>query len=125
MIPKHHKVPFSWPIAFDLRGFLVLSEGRGSLGTRSCLKSKIFFVGDILYLCGMDNRLTRRREMLYTLEEVASELGCSVREVEELEESFLSPLQKAYLNLLRYDIGFYPHRKKRQRLLATMGESKG
>ena len=73
----------------------------------------------------MDNRLTRRREMLYTREEVASELGCSVQEVEELEESFLSPLQKSYLNLLRYDIGFYPHRKKRQRLLATMGEGKG
>lgn len=39
------KVPFSWPIAFDLRGFLVLSDGRGSLGTRSCLRTKIFNCG--------------------------------------------------------------------------------
>lgn len=69
----------------------------------------------------MDNRLTRRREALFTLEEVAKELGCSVGEVEALEESFLGPLQKAYLNLMRYDIGFYPHRKKRERRLATGG----
>lgn len=69
----------------------------------------------------MENRLTRRRESLYTVEEVASELGCSPQEVRDLEESFLGPLQKAYLNLMRYDIGFYPHRKKRARLLATRG----
>lgn len=55
------------------------------------------------------------------MEEVAKELGCEVWAVKALEESFLSPLQKAYLNLMRYDIGFYPHRKKRERRLATGG----
>lgn len=67
----------------------------------------------------MNNRLTRRRESLYSVEEVAKELGVSLGEVEALEASFLSRIQKDYLKLLNYEIGFYPHRKKRQRKIAN------
>lgn len=63
----------------------------------------------------MQNRLTRRREGLFTIEEMAKEMGCTPEEVLAIELSFLGPLQKKYLSVLRYDIGFYPHRKKRQR----------
>lgn len=67
----------------------------------------------------MNNRLTRRRESLYSVEEVAKELGVSEGEVEALEADFLSKVQRDYLKLLNYDIGFYPHRKKRQRKIAN------
>jgi len=67
----------------------------------------------------MNNRLTRRRESLYSVEEVAKELGVSEGEVEALEADFLSKIQKDYLRLLNYDMGFYPHRKKRQRKIAN------
>lgn len=67
----------------------------------------------------MNNRLTRRRESLYSVEEVAKELGVSEGEVEALEADFLSRIQKDYLKLLNYEIGFYPHRKKRQRKIAN------
>ena len=67
----------------------------------------------------MNNRLTRRRESLYSTEEVAKELGVSREEIEKLEDSFLSRIQKDYLKLLNYDIGFYPHRKKRQKKIAN------
>lgn len=63
----------------------------------------------------MQNRLTRRRESLFSIEEMAKEMNCTVEDLVGLEGSFLSPMQKSYLNLLNYDIGFYPHRKKRQR----------
>lgn len=67
------------------------------------------------YIWAMQNRLTRRRESLFSVEEMAKEMGCTPEEVLAIELSFLSPLQKSYLSVLRYDIGFYPHRKKRQR----------
>jgi hypothetical protein len=67
----------------------------------------------------MNNRLTRRRESLYSTQEVAKELGVSEGEVEGLEDSFLSRIQKDYLKLLNYEIGFYPHRKKRQKKIAN------
>lgn len=67
----------------------------------------------------MNNRLTRRRESLYSVEEVAKELGVSEGEVEALEADFLSRIQKDYLKLLNYEIGYYPHRKKRQRKIAN------
>lgn len=67
----------------------------------------------------MNNRLTRRRESLYSTEEVSKELGVSREEVEKLEDSFLSRIQKDYLKLLNYEIGFYPHRKKRQKKIAN------
>lgn len=67
----------------------------------------------------MNNRLTRRRESLYSTEEVARELGVSKEEIEKLEDSFLSRIQKDYLKLLNYEIGFYPHRKKRQKKIAN------
>jgi DNA-binding XRE family transcriptional regulator len=67
----------------------------------------------------MNNRLTRRRESLYSTEEVAKELGVSREEIEKLEDGFLSRIQKNYLKLLNYEIGFYPHRKKRQKKIAN------
>jgi hypothetical protein len=67
----------------------------------------------------MNNRLTRRRESLYSVEEVAKELGVGLGEVEALEADFLSKIQRDYLKLLNYDIGFYPHRKKRQKKIAN------
>jgi hypothetical protein len=67
----------------------------------------------------MNNRLTRRRESLYSTEELAKELGVSKEDVEGLEASFLSRIQKDYLKLLNYEIGFYPHRKKRQKKIAN------
>lgn len=65
----------------------------------------------------MQNRLTRKRQSLFTVEEMANEMGCTPEEVLAIEESFLGPLQKKYLNVLRYDIGFYPHRKRRMRVI--------
>ena len=67
----------------------------------------------------MNNRLTRRRESLYSVEEVAKELGVGQGEIEALEDSFLSRIQKDYLKLLNYEIGYYPHRKRRQKKIAN------
>ncbi len=59
----------------------------------------------------MESRLLKRRESLFTVEEVAFELGVTPQVVEELELCFMTPLQNSYLNLLRYRVGFYPRRK--------------
>lgn len=64
------------------------------------------------YIWGMDNRMIRRRKALYSQQEVAGLMGVSVGTVSRLEESFLSPEQRAYLNVVGYEIGFYPRRKR-------------
>jgi hypothetical protein len=56
-------------------------------------------------------RLVKRRESLFTIEEVAFELGVTPSEVELLELSFLSPLQRSYLTLMRYRMSFFPASK--------------
>lgn len=67
-----------------------------------------------------DNRMIRRRKALFTEEEAAREIGVSVDELLELEESFLSEVQKSYLRMLNYCHGFYPRRKKRERALLAL-----
>lgn len=68
------------------------------------------------------DRLLRRRESLFSVEEVAELMGVPVSVVEELERSFLTTDQRRYLNVLRYNFGLYPVRKKRVRALLSSGE---
>jgi len=68
------------------------------------------------------DRLRRRRESLFSVEEMAELMGVSVSVVEELERSFLTTEQRRYLNVLRYTYGFYPIRLKRVRRVMDSGE---
>lgn len=71
----------------------------------------------------MKNRVTRRRESLYTVEEMAREMGVGVDVVHRLEEDFFTPEQRAYLNVVRYEVGFYPRRKKSRANRESSGDS--
>lgn len=55
--------------------------------------------------------MVRKRESLFTPEEAAFELGITAEELLDLELCFLTRLQLDYLNLLQYNIGYYPMRR--------------
>ena len=55
--------------------------------------------------------MTRRRRVLYTQAALADVLGCSTGTIKRLERRFLTPRQRAYLDAVGYEIGYYPKRK--------------
>jgi AraC-like DNA-binding protein len=67
------------------------------------------------YLRQMDRSTThpmhRRCKALYTRQQIADRLGCSIGTVSRLQRSFLTPRQRAYLNAVGYVASFHPRRK--------------
>lgn len=53
-------------------------------------------------------RTKRARARQYTQQEAAELLGVSRSTVHRMERRFLTPLQRAYLNLIGYEVGYYP-----------------
>lgn len=62
----------------------------------------------------MENRMTRKRERLFTLDELAALTGIPSERIAALESTFLTDEQRAYLLAVGYRIGFYPHRRPRR-----------
>ena len=62
----------------------------------------------------MDQRMTRKRKRLFTLQQVADRIGCHVSTVSRMEQNFLTDKQRAYLDTVGYCIGYYPRRKGRE-----------
>ena len=69
------------------------------------------------YIWRMNNRMTRRRAALFTVEEYAAVTGLTVEQVEEIERSFLTDAQRAYVEGIQYKVGYYPRRKPKKRQL--------
>lgn len=68
------------------------------------------------------DRLLRRRESLFSVEEMAEVMGVDTSVVLSLEESFLTTEQRKYLAVLRYSVGVYPIRRRRVREVMDNGE---